>query len=88
MRPKFADARELVAYCTNSSDARLLHGRTPEELDEWKDRYVELLQAFDNANFAFYSMVVRLPQSEEDMRVAAAGIQLARELLLSHIQEL
>lgn len=88
MRPRFVDAKELVAYCTNSSDVRLIHGRTPEELDEWKERYVALLQAFDNANFAFYSMVAALSQQEGAMRDAAAGIQQAREALLSHIEEL
>lgn len=88
MKPLIRGVKELVSYCENASDVRFIHGRTPEELDDWKEQYEALLQAFDDANYLFYLLVSRMSRDEAEMREAAEAVTDARTAMRTHVQEL
>ncbi len=80
------DSQKFLATCLNNVVQREIHGRTPEELDEWKMQFIRLQEALDEALVAMLYSVKNGDLLES--RARSATLLAARENMLSHIEDL
>lgn len=80
------DSHHFIRDCINNTERREIHGRTPEELFEWKSQFIQLQAALDDALVDTLYSVRR-----GDLiacHIKSAALMQARQNVLDHLEDL